>query len=153
MTKLLLATALLSALTLDGCLDSQSCGGKLCWSGAELRLQYPSSVNDALPGGTLRVCRNELCNQDNVVGSGAGLSLGFPLDTHVRIVESSFQNQVVTVKIEPGAAGLKDGDLYSIELRDKNGALVGSKQWQATYQHTYPNGSDCDDGCAFVQLD
>lgn len=152
--SVLVAIGIASFGSLLGCLlPGQDCTKIGCFKGAELKVAYPGSATETLAGGTLRVCRGELCNHETVVAAGAGLALAVPYETHVRLVESSFQNLVLTLKVDGWRVDLKDGDLYSVELRDKNGVVVASKEWQATYQHPQPNGEGCGDDCAFAQLD
>ena len=69
-------------------------------------------------------------------------------------MSAGFYDLELTVHVDPSSViPLKDGDAYSIELRDRNGVVVASKEWQADYTETYPNGEDCDEEpCRFVDL-
>ncbi|MBL9018723.1 MAG: hypothetical protein JNL83_31345 [Myxococcales bacterium] len=145
------AAAFAALSLLEGC--THSCTARGCESGADLRVSYPFSATETLAGGTLRVCRNDRCNLDNIIASGAGLALAFPVDTHIRM-SAGFYDLELTVHVDPSSViPLKDGDAYSVELRDRNGVVVASKEWQADYTETYPNGEDCDEEpCRFVDL-
>ena len=142
------AAALLPLASLASCLPAEDeCPDPEC-AGALVLLEYSTSRNGMLPGGTLVVCHNARCNFETIVEDGAafqGLGLALPVDEVVRLESWAFGARGVEVRIDLGASdNAVDGDTYSMELRDRDDVLVASKIWRATaYRDGNPFGPEC----------
>ncbi len=145
--KLRFAAAVSLAPLLAGCIPGdEKCGAREC-DGALLLLVYPTSANPSLDGGTLRVCHNDRCNEETIVTDATslqGLGLARPFDTQIRLDSATFHARGMEVRIGVANDDAKDGDMYSIELRNSSGVEVARRSWPtATYRETNPFGPEC----------
>jgi len=148
---LVTASTLAMIPLLGGCQDSPDCSTLACRNGATLTAQYVSSPA-RLNGGRLLVCRNKTCSYATVQSDGFSVSIGSYFMQELAMDYLTFDGDKVIVTLEGPRGTQRDGDLYTLELRDSTGMVVASGRWQAQYETIDPNGEECDDGCLYAEL-
>jgi hypothetical protein len=99
-----------------------------------------------LVGGTMTVCRNDVCQSGTVKGANALVSFGDAANARVSL--SQDVNGMLTIHVEWHESGqVKDGDHYVVTLVDTTGNTSTLTDKTATYQKYAPNGEDCGPIC------
>lgn len=130
-------------------------------AGCDSSVGFELEVADgnALIGARLQVCRNELCGEAQITElpttfEGRPYQFTGGLAGVVRLYQQPSGYAVSAIVPEEGEFpyGLADGDVYTVELRDRDSMLLAAERWSATYHLLEPNGPDCGPTCLRARL-
>jgi hypothetical protein len=131
-----------------------------CRSGATIELHVPRTI-EALAEASIRLCHGDTCvekpssmSPGHITKTGWGLWITQPMPTELSVERRS--GGWSTVRLEPFLSGrdyLPDGDRYTAEIRDRDGALVLAFDRGVVYEHSAPNGESCGPRCSTGMLE
>ncbi|MCA9641210.1 MAG: hypothetical protein H6718_21230 [Polyangiaceae bacterium] len=135
-SRLLIALLACLALSLAGCIGGKTCTLMGCVSGVQLNLAESVSTEGELLITVEADGETFSCTQIDGVANHCP---DFELRSNTRLREVIFQNHTPR----------------SLHLRmQSNGTVVVDQDvTNISYQRSYPNGEDCDDGCAYAEVE
>ena len=157
---------LVASVTLGTACDGDSCTEKACIDGVSVPdLAIGRSVA-ALDGGFVRVCRDGDCLEDVVTyaapdgGSAGGhIRCGDPARRPPFSCTKALRGGVIVDDgIDVSFVGYssekppREGEIFLVEVRTKDGAVVASRTGAIRYEKQYPNGAECGGSCMRGEL-
>lgn len=123
--------------TLAGCLDS-------------VGASFPVANLADFDGATVEACLNDACSNGTITLANGVLDCGFD-STTLRCTSATNSGDLeVTLLIDGDAA--EDGDHASVVIVDANGAALGSREGDVTYETSAPNGELCGPTCHNAEI-
>lgn len=159
--------ASLASAALGIACDDDSCTMAACIDGVNVPDLAIGRKVDALHEGRVRVCRDGACVEDIVTyelpdagnGSNGFIRCGVPARrppfTCARAIRGGV---IVDDAVDISFVGYssstppREGEVFLVEVRTKDGAVVASRTGAIRYEKQYPNGPECGGSCVRGEL-